>query len=96
MQYFCLYLDGGRCIFNEVNDCAPKQIVMAGKFKFPCPSSPNLYDTELAVLPDLYLIIAEILQNKKMLVKENKLMNLNTMIDMRNAPISPFAIEKPP
>ena len=71
-------------------------MVMAGKLMFPCPSSPYLYDTELAVFPDLYLIIAEILQNKKMLVKENKLINLNTMIDMRNAPISPFAIEKPP
>ena len=49
---------------------------------FPCPSSPYLYDTELAVLPDLYLIIAAILQNKKMLVKAKKLRNLNTMIEM--------------
>ena len=65
-----------------MNDCAPKQMVIAGKFMFPCPSSPNLYDTELTVFPDLYLIIAVILQYIKMLVKVSKLRNLNTKVEI--------------
>ena len=60
----------------------PKQMVMAGKLMFPCPSSPNLYATELAVFPDLYLIIAVILQYIKMLVKVSKLRNLNTKLEI--------------
>ena len=61
---------------------APKQIVMAGKFMFPCPSSPNLYETELTFSPDLYLIIAVILQYIKILVKVSKLRNLNTNFEI--------------
>ena len=49
---------------------------------FPWPSSPNLYATELTVFPDLYLIIAAILQYIKMLVKESKLRTLNTVVDV--------------
>ena len=67
---------------TKVNDEAPKQIVMAGNFMFPCPSSPNLYATELTVFPDLYLIIAAILQYIKMLVKLNKLITLHTMVEI--------------
>ena len=57
-------------------------MVIAGKLMFPCPSSPNLYATELVVLPDLYLIIAAVLQYIKMLVKMSKLRNLNTKVEI--------------
>ena len=57
-------------------------MVIAGKLMFPCPSSPNLYATELVVLPDLYLIIAAVLQYIKMLVKVSKLRNLNTKVEI--------------
>ena len=57
-----------------------KQIVIAGKSMFPLPSSPNLYATLLEVGQDLNLIMAVVLQYRKMVVKVNKLKTFKAKI----------------
>ena len=46
------------------------------------PIIQNLYETEFTIFPNLYLIIAVILQYIKMLVKVSKLRNLNTKLEI--------------